>query len=128
VSFDIFLQGFRDGAGTPGDQAAAIAIITPLLAGPISGGYGRIVTADGEADLYGLGDSDEGLMVNRASGHQIWQVIVDIARAAGYVVLPVGCPACVVDEVAIGHLPDELREAAVLVHDGGDLELLVLSA
>jgi hypothetical protein len=128
VSFDIFLQGFCDGDGTPGDQAAAIAIITPLLAGPISGGYGRIVTADGEADLYGLGDSDEGLMVNHASGHQIWQVIVDIARGAGFVVLPVGCPACVVDEVTIGHLPDELREAAVLVHDGGDLEGVVLTA
>lgn len=128
MSFDIFLQGFRDGDGTPGDRAAAIAIITPLLAGPVSDGFGRIVTKDGEADIYDLADADEGLMVNHASGRQIWQVIVDVARAARYVVLPVGCPACVVDEAVIGHLPVELREDTVLVHDGGDLERVVLTA
>jgi hypothetical protein len=128
VSFDIFLHGFRDGDGTPGDRAAAIAIITPLLSGPVSDGFGRIVTADGEADIYGLGDGDHGLMVNHASGRQIWQVIVDVARAAGYVVLPVGCPVCVLDEAVIGHLPVELREDTVLVRDGGDLERVVLTA
>jgi hypothetical protein len=128
VSFDIFLQGFLGGDDAPGDRAAAIGIIAPLLAGPVTDGYGRIVTADGDADVYGLGDSDQGLMVNHASGHEIWQVVVDIARAAGYAVLPVGCPACVVDAVILGHLPEELRDAAVLVHDGGDLERVVLTA
>jgi hypothetical protein len=128
VSFDIFLQGFVGGGGAPGDRAAAIAIVTPLLADPVSDGFGRIVTADGEADIYGLGDNDQGLMINHANGRQIWQLIVDVARAAGYAVLPVGCPVCVVDEVMIAHLPDELRQDAVLVHDGGDLECAVVNA
>ena len=128
MSFDIFLQGFVGGGGAPGDRAAAIAIVTPLLADPVSDGFGRIVTADGEADIYGLGDNDQGLMINHANGRQIWQLIVDVARAAGYAVLPVGCPVCVVDEVMIAHLPDELRQDAVLVHDGGDLECAVVNA
>lgn len=128
VSFDTFLQGFVGGDSAPGDRAAAIAIVTPLLAGPVSAGSGRIVTADGEADIYGLGDSEQGLMINHASGLQIWQLIVDVARAARYAVLPVGCPVCVVDEVMIGHLPDELRRDAVLIHDGGDLKRAVVNA
>ena len=128
MSFDIFLQGFVDGEAAPGDRASAIAIVTPLLAGPVSDGFGRIVTVDGEADIYGLGDSDQGLMINHVSGRQIWQLIIDVARAAGYAVLPVGGPVCVVDEVMIGHLPDELRHHAVLVRDGGDLERAVVNA
>jgi len=52
VSFEIFLQRFLDGDGTPGDRAAAITIITPLLAGPVSEGFGRIETTDGDADIY----------------------------------------------------------------------------
>jgi hypothetical protein len=128
VSFDIFLQGFVGGDGAPGDRAAAIAIVAPLLAGPVSDGFGRIVTADGEADIYGLADNDQGLMINHASGRQIWQLIVDVARAAGYAVLPVGCPVCVVDDAMIGHLPDELRQDALLVLDGGDLERAIVNA
>src|SRR5450631_1272271 len=34
------------------------AVVTPLLAGPVSNGFGRILTADGEADIYGLADND----------------------------------------------------------------------
>jgi len=128
VSFDIILQGFVRGDGAPGNRAAAIAIVTPLLAGPVSDGFGRIVTADGEGDIYGLDDNDQGLVINHATGRQIWQLIVDVARAAGYAVLPVGCPVCVVDEVMIGHLPDQLRQNAVLVRDGGDLERAVVNA
>jgi len=86
------------------------------------------VTADGEGDIYGLDDNDQGLVINHATGRQIWQLIVDVARAAGYAVLPVGCPVCVVDEVMIGHLPDQLRQNAVLVRDGGDLERAVVNA
>ena len=128
MSFDIFLQGFVDGEGAPGDRAVAIAMLTPFLAGPVSDGFGRIVTADGEADVYGLGESDQGLMINHASGRRIWQLIVDVAVAAGYVVLPVGCPVCVVDEVMIGHLPEELRPDVVLVRDGGELERAIAHA
>jgi hypothetical protein len=128
VSFDTFVQGFVDGEGVSGDRAAAIRIVSALLAGPVSNGFGRIVTADGEAHIYGLGDNEQGLMINHATGRQIWQLIVDVARAAGYAVLPVGCPVCVVDEVLINHLPDELRRDAVLVHDGGDLERAVVNA
>lgn len=94
----------------------------------MSDGFGRIVTADGEGDIYGLDDNDQGLVINHATGRQIWQLIVDVARAAGYAVLPVGCPVCVVDEVMIGHLPDQLRQNAVLVRDGGDLERAVVNA
>ena len=47
------------------------------------------MTADGEADIYGLGDYDQGLMINHASGRQIWQLIVDVEFAE-----PLAMPSC----------------------------------
>jgi hypothetical protein len=109
MSVDIFLQGFVDGNATDGDGAASMAIITPFLARPPSDGFARLVTGDGGADIYGLDRNAKGLMVNHATGNQIWHVIVDIARAARYVILPVGCPVCLVDEEFRSQLPDELQ-------------------
>jgi hypothetical protein len=40
--------------------------------------------------VYGI-DSDH-LMISHASREHMWQVIFDLAVAAAYVVMPVGCP------------------------------------
>jgi hypothetical protein len=126
VSFDIFLQGFIDGEPTSSGSSEALEVIQAHLPHPPQNGFARIRTADGEADVYGL-DSD-GLMITHASGDEIWELIVKIARAARWIIMPVGCPACAVDPPMIGDLPDGLRESAVLVTSGADLRAAILSA
>jgi hypothetical protein len=67
-------------------------------------------------------------MINHASGRQIWDVMFELARAAGFVVFPVGCPTCVIDDVSIEHLPDELASDVAIVRSGQDLLDAVLTA
>ena len=57
----------------------------------------RIATADGEADIYGVDDAATGLMVNHLSGTAAYALLYDIARSAGFVVIPTGGPTCLPD-------------------------------
>ena len=66
---------------------------------------------DGDADVYGIG-SDH-LMINHVSGNHIWQIIYDVAAAAGYAILPVGRAACVPRDNMVADLPVELRAAMI---------------
>jgi hypothetical protein len=71
VSFDIFLQSFKNGDAAPGDPEAAWRALEPYLAGPPSAGYARARTSDGGAAVYGAGS--DALMINHASGQVIWR-------------------------------------------------------
>ena len=82
-------------------------------------------TPDGDAEVYGLGG--DGLMITHASGEFIWQVMVDVAIAGDYVIMPVGCAVCVVHQEMMDQLPEVLRDRAVLVRSGSDV-LSVLSS
>jgi hypothetical protein len=119
MSFDIFLQSFKDGEATQGNPEAARLALEPYLAGALEEGYARIRTADGEADVYGVGS--DSLMFNHAGGESIWQVMVDVARAAEWVIMPVGFPVCVMREDMISELPAELQDAALVISSGADL-------
>jgi hypothetical protein len=119
VSFDIFLQSFKDGDAAPGDPEAAWRVLAPYLAGALTGGYARVRTPDGEAAVYGAGR--DALMINHASGQIIWQIMVDVARAADWVIMPVGCPVCVLREEMINDLPAELQDDAVVVGSGAEV-------
>jgi hypothetical protein len=119
VSFDVFLQSFRCGEAASGEPGAALRELEPYLVGAPSSGCARVRTGDGNADVYGLGGAD--LMINQASGELIWQVIVDVARAAGYAIMPVGCPVCVVRDEMIDDLPGDLQDGALVVRSGGEL-------
>lgn len=46
---------------------------------------------------------------------------MDVAEAAGYVIMPVGCPVCIVSEDMRAGLPEEFRAAAVVVESGRDI-------
>jgi hypothetical protein len=120
VSFDIFLQSFKNGEAAPGDPEAACRELEPYLAGAPDGGYARVRTPDGEAGVYGIGS--DALMFNHASGQVIWQVMVNVAKAADWIIIPVGCPVCVMREDMISHMPAELRDNAVVVRS--DTEVL----
>ncbi|MEV0156092.1 hypothetical protein AB0H57_20505 [Micromonospora sp. NPDC050686] len=116
MSFDVFLQRF---GARLGDAGVARRVLAPLLVTPSDDGFGVVRTRDGEADVYGLGTDT--LMFTHASGRQIWQVVVDVAQATGYAIMPVGCPTCVTRLEHLADLPDELRSLALVVLNGDDL-------
>jgi hypothetical protein len=119
MSFDVFLQGFAGGKAAPGRPDAATEVLAPYFADAPRDGYVRVQLVDGEADVYGLGRSS--LMVNHASGEQIWDLILTVAAAAGWVIMPVGCPVCVVADEQAADLPDELRGGVIVVRTGTEL-------
>jgi hypothetical protein len=117
VSFDVYLQDFAD---EPHDRGDAVrAILEPWYEDSTS----SIVTADGSADVFGLDEHPLlGLMFNGVDGRAAWDVIYETAVVGGWVVLPVGCPVCVVSQEQIATIPDELRASgAELVHSGADI-------
>jgi hypothetical protein len=67
-------------------------------------------------------------MVNHAAGEQIWDLIVTVAAAAGWVIMPVGHPVCVVAGEHAEDLPDDLRTNVVIVGTGADLLRVIRSS
>jgi hypothetical protein len=125
MSFDIFLQGFAGGEATPGRPDAAVRVLAPYFTEAPDDGFVCVQLADGQADVYGVGRSS--LMVNHAAGGQIWGLIVTVATAAGWVIMPVGCPVCVVADEQAADLPDELRTDVVVVRSGTELLQVIRS-
>lgn len=119
MSCDVFLQGFAGGDAQPGRPEVATRVLAPYFAEAPRDGYVRLQLADGEADVFGVGRSS--LMVNHASGEQIWDLIITVATAAGWVIMPVGCPVCVVMPEQVADLPDELRADVAVVRTGTEL-------
>jgi hypothetical protein len=119
MSFDVFLQGFAAGEAAPGDPEAARRLLAPYAASPPVDGFVQVRTGDGEASVYGYGEDH--LMVNHASGREIWDVLVRVAREARWAIMPTGCPTCVTDESMRSDLPAVLRGDAVVVATGADL-------
>jgi hypothetical protein len=71
MSFDIFLQSSKDGEAGRAIKAATMRDLEPYLAGAPDEGYALVRTADGEADVYGVGSYH--LTFNHAGGEVIWQ-------------------------------------------------------
>jgi hypothetical protein len=126
VSFDIFLQRFHEGDAVEGDGQAILSLLEPLIK-ERSSGFGRAVTEDGGADIYGLDHPEVGVMINHAEGVRIWDLIVELARVGGMVVMPVGCPVCGVDPEAGRHLPPKAPPFEV-IESGADLLRVIETA
>lgn len=78
----------------------------------------HVVFGDGAADVYLSGDS---MLANHIAGEQPWDLLVEGAKAAGWAIMPVGCPVLITDESDRAHLPDALSEDAVNVLTGKDI-------
>jgi hypothetical protein len=125
VSFDIYLQAFEHGASAERDGAPVRELL--LAHADVHDpehAFVHVVYRDGEADVYGVPNETSpwhGLMFNHVSG-DAFELLVKVADIAELVVMPAGCPVCVVAEHQIDHLPDELRAARVeIVRTGTDL-------
>jgi hypothetical protein len=124
VSFDIYLQGFRDGEARDADPELLEELLKPHIADR-SDGFARLRFADGQADIYGMDDLASGVMVNRVSGVMAMDLIVRLARRAELAILPVGCPTAVTREDLLKDLPEELAEDAVVVTTGEHMLRLI---
>lgn len=80
--------------------------------------FAHIVFGDGAADVY---LSDGSMLANHIVGEQPWDLLVASAKAAGWVIMPVGCPVLITEESDRAHLPDGVGEDAVHVPTGKDI-------
>ena len=125
MSFDVFFQRFEDGDAAEGGGDE----MRQVLAGHIvreepDRGFALIEIGNGAADVY-LDRSS--MMANHISGDEPWDLLVEGARAAQWVILPAGCPTCITDESQRAHLPEGLDDEVVLVANGSELRAAVQS-
>ncbi len=125
MSFDVFLQAFESGGVVDGDGTASLEVLGSFIA-ELDGSSARLVTGDGEADVFGIDRPSSGFMLNHASGDEVWQLVLESAVAAGFFVIPVGCPVAAVPGTDLAQLPPELG-SAVVVDSGADLQRLIRS-
>ncbi|MEQ7011348.1 hypothetical protein ABN028_34800 [Actinopolymorpha sp. B17G11] len=126
MSFDVFFQGFDDGDdGSGGDDLMRQILEPHIVRKDPAHDFAYVEYGDGDAEVY-IGDGR--MMATHVSGTDPWHLLVEGARAAGWVILPVGCATCLTDEAQRPHLPDELRADAVLVATGEDLLSVIRSS
>jgi hypothetical protein len=126
VSFDVLFQRFRDGDADPGGGKQMREVLAPYIVSERpEHDFALIEFGDGSADVY----LDQfGMMANHISGIDPWDLLVRGARAADWVILPVGCPTCITDESQRAQLPDVLDQAVTLVTTGAQLLAVIRSA
>jgi hypothetical protein len=123
MSFDIFLQSFTESSTSAGE-------VRSLLGDRLNPAGTTIKTSDGGADIYGLDvDIVQGVMVNNTQGEHIFELLVKVARAFQWAIMPVGCPVCVTDDSIRNSIPDELQAPPInIVTSGADLIAIIEGA
>lgn len=127
MGFDIFVQGFKDGDAATGDGEAALAVLDPLIS-LREKTRARISTGDGEVEVFGIDTAAWGLMFSRPQGRQAMDLIYEVARRAGFVILPVGCGTLLTDETVRRELPSDVPEPIVHVSSGNDIVAAIRAA
>jgi len=126
MSFDVFFQGFSNGDASTGGGDRMRQVLAPFI---VSGNPGQqfvhVEYGDGSAEVY-LNDDD--MMAHHISGTSPWDLLVEGAKAAGWVILPVGCPTCLTDEAQRAQLPEGIDEHVALVESGSELLRVIHSA
>lgn len=119
MSFDVYLQGFRDGDAADSGGGLMRQVLGPYVVREEPESHFVVVEfGDGSVDVYLDGDS---MMANHVAGDRPWDLLVEGARAADWVIMPVGCPTCITDEAQRAHLPEGLKDDVVLVLSGAEL-------
>jgi hypothetical protein len=120
MSYDVVLQGFEDGIGIERDcgPEARAPLLTASDRHEPDHHFVHVAVQDGAGDVYGVKVQSEpltGLMFNRIKkpADGVLDLIVEIAQAADWVILPVDAPTCLVSEAQRHHLPAELAQGPV---------------
>ena len=121
VSFDVFFQGFIAGEASESGGAQMREVLMPYVVDE-NGSSLRVRIGDGEASVY---LDDAGMMANHVSGSDPWNLLVEGAQAANWVIMPVGCPTCLTQPGQREELPDDLPGDVVVIQTGADLQALI---
>lgn len=126
VSFDVYFQRFRNGDADPQGGEQMRQILQPHIAREDSEqNFALVEYGDGSADVY---LDRGGMMANHVSGDHLWDLLVEGARAADWVIMPVGCPTCLTSEAQRTHLPADLQDDVVSIATGDELLLVIRSS
>lgn len=117
MSYDVFFQGFLAGESSGTGAAAMDRGLAPYVV-ERRGSFRHLRVGDGSADAY---VNDVGMLANHISGVDLWEVLVEGARAANWVILPMDAPTCLTCPGQLEELPDGLGVAAVSVSTGADV-------
>lgn len=125
MSVDIYFQGFLDGEPTSGGGDIMRKALGPYVVGEEpEQDYLSLRVGDGTADVY-LYAAD--MLANNVTGRDPWEILVRGARAAGWVILPEGCPTCLTREDQRSEVPEGPEGDPVLVRTGAELMAVVES-
>jgi hypothetical protein len=136
MSYDIFLQGFVNGTAAEGDCGqSARSLINSAARGE------QLQDSSRPGDRWGRrgrrlrrhprGEPLTSLMFNhiKEPADGVLDLIVAVAQAAHWVILPTGAPTCLVSESQRDHLPPELADGEVrVVSNRHDLLCAIRSA
>lgn len=132
MTFDIFVQPLaRAAAPTSQDPAVRSMLLDFAETYEPESRFAHLGFPDGHADVFGVPPPDtafEGLMFNHVAGLEACELIVRVARATDSVIMPAGCPLCLVDPVQRGSLPDApalLEAGIVIVTSGAHLRAVI---
>lgn len=121
----MFVLAFHDGDTKPMPSEAFWEVLGPHAETTDTHlQFWRIHAPDGgEADIYAsIVDQElESMMLNHFSAGDVLDLVVEFARRADAVIMPVGCPSLLVDTGQRRHLPEPLQEAVRLVTTGADI-------
>jgi hypothetical protein len=125
VSFDVYFQRFKDGDAAPGGGEIMRQSLQPFIVREDpERNFALVEYGAGSIDAY-LGD--DSMLANHIVGDRPWDLLVEGARAAGWVILPAGCPPCITDESQRVHLPEGLDQDVVTVSSGEELLQVIRS-
>ena len=116
MSFDVFFQGFLAGESSERGGAQMREVLAPHVSEEYEHFF-RVRVGDGEGDIY---LHDGGMMANHIEGRDPWDLLVQGAKAANWVIIPVGCPTCLTQLGQMEELPEGLDDV-VVVGTGADL-------
>lgn len=126
MSLDVYFQRFRDGDTEPGGGDAMREVLLPFIVREEpEHSFALVEIGDGTADVY---LSPDAMRADHVAGEQPWDLLVRGAKAAGWAIMPVGCPVCVTDEFDRSHLPEGLGDEAILVTTGKELPRVIREA
>jgi hypothetical protein len=123
VSFDVFFQGFLAGEASERGGAQMREVLAPHISEEDEQ-FLRVRVGDRKADVY---LHDGGMMANHIEGRDPWDLLVQGARAANWVIIPVGCPTCLTQPGQMEELPEALDKDVVVIETGAGLRAVIES-